>query len=68
MRWSGTGGSKTAFLSKPFDLRELSRTVRDVLDNGRVARQGSFWLIPVLVELIPERISGRSVSASAEPW
>lgn len=27
-----------AFLSKPFDLRELSRTVRDVLDNGRVAR------------------------------
>jgi CheY-like chemotaxis protein len=27
-----------AFLSKPFDLRELTRTVREVLDTGRVAR------------------------------
>ena len=27
-----------AFLSKPFDLRELTRTVREVLDSGRVAR------------------------------
>jgi FixJ family two-component response regulator len=27
-----------AFLSKPFDLKELTRTVREVLDTGRVAR------------------------------
>jgi two-component system cell cycle sensor histidine kinase/response regulator CckA len=27
-----------AFLSKPFDLRELARTVREVLDSGRVTR------------------------------
>jgi CheY-like chemotaxis protein len=27
-----------AFLSKPFDLKELTRTVRVVLDTGRVAR------------------------------
>lgn len=26
-----------AFLSKPFDLRELGRTVREVLDSGRFA-------------------------------
>jgi PAS domain S-box-containing protein len=28
-----------AFLSKPFDLRELGRTVREVLDSGRVERE-----------------------------
>jgi signal transduction histidine kinase/CheY-like chemotaxis protein/HAMP domain-containing protein len=28
-----------AFLSKPFDLRELARTVREVLDSGRVVRE-----------------------------
>jgi nitrogen-specific signal transduction histidine kinase/ActR/RegA family two-component response regulator len=27
-----------AFLSKPFDLKELTRTVREVLDAGRMAR------------------------------
>jgi hypothetical protein len=25
-----------AFLSKPFDLRDLTRTVREVLDSGKV--------------------------------
>jgi two-component system cell cycle sensor histidine kinase/response regulator CckA len=28
-----------AFLSKPFDLRDLTRTVREVLDSGRVERE-----------------------------
>jgi two-component system cell cycle sensor histidine kinase/response regulator CckA len=27
-----------AFLSKPFDLSNLARTVREVLDSGRVVR------------------------------
>ena len=28
-----------AFLSKPFDLRDLTRTVREVLDSGRIGRE-----------------------------